>query len=630
MLYFAWISSHSTPFDPVAHARQDLAILDLVISEEEGLAPSFTLEVANPGIAGILSSGHRYALISEQSAGDAEPILLARGKVAGCPSELSGATISLEFTCVGPDADEALTDFADTLRTDDSSYDPIFVSESEAEAPESALMGRPESFYWDRKTLEIGTSHMIEGGRVVDLGGQVLEGLKVRLTEPPVRHAKLTVSCGWEQRARGTMSLKPAIGPAISSFTYEDVESWWPAEGASLGDGGGWTMSESELGRPTEGLSGEIPGGTYEDDPLPGGYHLILRKKTYTVKKLTARYEYSQQREEVLTLLGEVGIQDVLGDDRVSELSDISLRDPSYDATTPEWEPIHIYDVGDRTQHNGKCFECAIAHTSVDFWAEYVSVVEPSGFTHLERQWSRVDSQAPLSDPRRASFFSTARGRRSVEFGIEVLRKHLLSRARCVEITCDVPWALGRDLTVDDSVRVETTKIPGGEAVGKLTRLELRADDQGIRIASLTIACSVGTGEPSPAPDFGTSDYFDDDYGPITYGPTVTVADRETASGVVYAWPDLQPSQPVNAFRLGDRPYSIIESTLRNQANSQELEARWTGLTGGNPVQALAENPTRWNLRLRPLPQSDVKRLKYLVSCQPMECNQGINLGATA
>lgn len=175
-----------------------------------------------------------------------------------------------------------------------------------------------------------------------------------------------------------------------------------------------------------------------------------------------------------------------------------------------------------------------------------------------------------------------------------------------------------------------TTKIPGGEATGKLTRLELHADDQGVRIASLTIACSVGTWEPAPEPDFGVSDYFADDYGFVEYGPTVEIADRETATGVVYAWPDLQASQPVNAFRLGDRPYSTIESTVRNQAPTQELAARYEGLVDSNPVQALAENPTRWNLRLRPLPQSDVKKLKYLVACKPMECNQGINLGAEA
>jgi hypothetical protein len=286
--------------------------------------------------------------------------------------------------------------------------------------------------------------------------------------------------------------------------------------------------------------------------------------------------------------------------------------------------------VGDRIQYNGKSYICAIAHVSADFFAQFQAVIDPSGFSHLEEQWTRTESLAPLGDPRRPAYFSTDRGRRSVEFAIEILRKFLLSRARCVELSFDVPWALARDLTVDDSIRIETSRIPGGEATGKLVRLELRADDHGTRVASLTVACAVGTGDPAPAPDYGLSDYFDDDFVVTSYDGTIPLADRVTDSGVVYEWPTLTPSTPVNAFRLSDRPYAVLASEWRNMANSQILEARWAGLTGGNPVQALAEHPTRLDLRLRPLPQSDLKRLKYVVACKPMVCPRGINLGATA
>ena len=636
MLYFAWIPSWTTPFDPVAHARQDLDVLSLEITEEEGAAPGFTIEVANPGIGGIIGVGSRYAVISEQAAGDAVPVLLARGKVAAAPSELTGPVITLEFTGVQPDAINSLRAYADTLRTNDAFYDDLFVSQTETFQPETALNGRPVSFYWDRKTLVISTSSIVTGSRTVDLGGQALEGLQIRLTEPPVRHAKMRVSVSWDQRAAGTTDIKGQIARALGNgitfgtYTWQDVTGWWPTVGSSIGDSNGWTITKSKLTQVGQYISPEIDGGSYHaaDDGATNPTRIKLRALTFRVDALSASYQYSQPRQESIELLAEIGIQDVLGDDRIETLSDIDLQDPTIDPTLNNWRQRTAYAVGNIVSYNGRAWRCEIAHTSETFFAIYALIEVPGGGSSLQAQWKQINSNSALGDPRRAAYFATDRGRRSVEHAIEILRCFLLKRARCLELTFDVPWAAGRDLTVDDSVRVEWSQIPGGEATGKVTRISLRADGRGNRLASITAGISVGTGNPSDPPEYATSDYFDasEQYSTGDYDVPSSTSDRVSATGVVYGWPTIQPQIRTEPFSLGNASYAVVSATGYNTAGAQLTAAWYTGAGGGDPVAAI--QPTALQVRMRDLTPIDNAAISFLVTCKPMLCSKGIELGA--
>jgi hypothetical protein len=260
----------------------------------------------------------------------------------------------------------------------------------------------------------------------------------------------------------------------------------------------------------------------------------------------------------------------------------------------------------------------------------------PNGGITKAPQWEIVPGLSPLGDLRRPAYFSTDRGRRSVEHSIERARKYLLQKARCIEVSFDCAWSVARDLTVDDSVRLEWTKLPGGEAIGKVISLSLRADGDGNRIATVKIGVCVGTGGATVDPGSDPSEYFDDNYvGDPDYSMNVSTTDRQTASGVVYGWPDIQPRQPVNPFRLTSTAYSIRDISAENLAISQWFAcgAAMVGFSDSIEVDdgleaVLARRKSRVSVTMRDLSQSDIDRLSYIVVCQPISCPMGINLAS--
>jgi hypothetical protein len=110
-----------------------------------------------------------------------------------------------------------------------------------------------------------------------------------------------------------------------------------------------------------------------------------------------------------------------------------------------------------------------------------------------------------------SQYFSTDRGRQSIEYLASILRSHLLWSARCVTITFDCDWLRGSQLSTRMTATLHDPRIAGGIALGKIKTVEMVMDQTGAAICHVTIACCVGKGTAiTEVP--GDAEYVDDDY----------------------------------------------------------------------------------------------------------------------
>lgn len=607
MLYFAWISDPMTTFDPLTHAREDLQVFRLRIHEQAGLVPVVECDIRNPGIAGLLTRTERYALISEQSADDIEPVLLARGRLVGVPTELASDPVTIELQCVPENEDDVLRAAADAIRVGEvefdpdspdenaESYDPLYVGQDGDEDPSTALDGRLEEWRWDRRTLALSRSSMITGP-LIDIGSNALDGsVSAKLLDPPKSKMRLRVVASWTQEAKGVQTL-PIDGGNIEvdTYTYDDLISRFPQPGTPIGADTGWMLAEAEI----KDLGGTVSFEFDQQTPskYPPGALLVMKSHTLQVN-LRASYDYRQQREEILDIVMPSGCQDVLGDDKTEFVEVINLNNLSVDIYTDEWtyeDPdtleIKQYAIGDTVTAYGRTWICVHAHAATEAFQPYLDEVQ---------LWDRTTSQAAMRDLRSPRLFDTNRGRRAVRHAIRRLRRKLVQRARALEVSFECAWGLAREMTTDHRVRIEYRQLPGGEATGKVREIELTADDRGRRIARVVIGVLLGTG--------------------AVQSPTVG---SESTDGVVYTMSGKEPRIPVDAYSLADKAPSVFE--LINNAASQTTAM----LVAADLEATLASMPTVATIGFEPLREEDLLPRRLSVVCQPPMIPAGINLTA--
>lgn len=153
----------------------------------------------------------------------------------------------------------------------------------------------------------------------------------------------------------------------------------------------------------------------------------------------------------------------------------------------PEISGIGLYQVCTGIGTTGllrPAFPSTIGATVVDGTATWTCIGSAGAFIGV-----------PIGDVSRSAYFPTDRGVRSVEYLLSVARAHLLARARVVEITfdCLIDRAIG--LTCRNSARLFDQRLPGGQAVGKITSVTLKGDGPSGKFnATITIACAIGRG----------------------------------------------------------------------------------------------------------------------------------------
>jgi hypothetical protein len=592
-------------------------VLSATISEAEDsdiIVPVFKATIRNPGISGIVTgSGRYYALVD-----DGEE--LCRGKMLSIPSSLGGARVEMEFHCKPPASDDVIQAAADALRTGEvdydpdapaverdaaEAYDPLFQSRDPSDDPASALVGRPEVWRWDRKTLAITRTHLTDGAALHDIGRNGLsgkgssDGPSIKIGQPPKKTAQLRLTASWTQEAKGRQSV--SISDTVTTFSWQDFQQAFPHPGDSIGSNSGWTFYSASIdGIDDAALSTFLLNGDRFGWAANG--HVKCRPKAVSFS-LCSAFDYRQQRQEHVLLSLRAGVQDVLYDEQSkSPVENIDLAQLTIDNVTPEWlyedpdtfERMH-YDVGDEVLASDRAWTCLIAHDATDDFL----VRDPVSGDAL---WERRDKRAPLKDSKSPRFLDTDRGVRAIRHGLRRLHRIVLKQSRCAEVSFDVEWSLGKNITCADSCRVEHPLIPGGEATGKVTSVTAQIAEGGSRSVSVTISCADGDGSAAPVVGSG----------------------QEETAGIVYVRTTPGVKEPVNAYGLAaksPRVYSIV-----NDWTVQEAAGNSAALAGEDPVVALGQYPTQLRLAFDPIAEQDVIVRRLSVTTLPVFIPRGINL----
>lgn len=615
MLGLQFIPTYNTAFDPETAADNAFFVLSGGIYESrvgKRIEPYFKATVENPGIAGWMPTANRYAILWEKRSDDAQPILLARGRLVPLPSGMAGSTIELTFKCLPPSADDILKAAANFLRTgeavdydpdapladriDAEYYDPVYYGAGAEDDPETALSARPEVWRWDRRTLSIGRTHLVDSAITHDVGYEgVGEPPSLSISQPPRPISKLRVTASWTQVAKGKQSVFGS--DQIETFTFEDFIANFPKPGTAIGANTGWTLDEAKINSVSNGSPSwlTISGGKFG---AASGGQLQVRPKVIDFT-LRAAFDYQQQRQEILTISMPSGLQDLPAeDDEVEIVETLNLSSLNIDGSTPEWlyedeetlEP-KIYAVGDEVLANGRAWTCLVAHTA----AEDFTPRDPATDTQI---WQIREKRAPLRNPAASHFLDSDRGIRAVRHAILRLARTNLERSQCGETTFEIPWLLGREMTCADSVRIAHRRLPGGELVGKVVSLELLIEEGGKRSARVTLASIPGTDAATPTP----------------------AARQQQTGGVVYSTSYAGVRAPVNAAALSSAVPGIY--AFENTWSQQLLAADGQP----DPIAVIGSMPTRLKIAFTPLREEDLLVRRMSIMCEPLALPRQINL----
>ncbi len=616
MIYLAWLSSHTEPFNPVTHARNEFkAFRGSIAEREEGdiIVPYFTVEIKNPGIQGIAGQTLRYAVISEKRHGQAAAEEIARGRLTGLPTELGDRKCTLEFMCVPPDQDAVLRAAADLLRRGEEDYDPeaepevrepleqydpLFFDSNADEDPVTAILARPQLWRWNRKTLVPELVHLVNGETEHVIHHAFRNNWSFRVGVPPKPVSKLRVTCAYTQEARGVQNSNN-IGN-FATMTWQDFMSKLPKAGDPIGSDSGWFFDSFVAWSYPQEFPFRVQANSPEYGDAQGAWISVRPHDVYY--DWTARYEYQQAREEILDISMSADIQTVVGGDKIEVIETLNLGQLNIDLITDQWEfedattlERKHYNVGDRVQFDGRCWSCVEEHDATEvFTAVYGA----------QTLWAPAPKYCAVRDMRTPRFFDIDRGVRAVRYAVRRLQRHVLKASRAAEIGFKVAWATALNITTKDSVRVENKSMPGGEAVGKVTSVELVIDGH-IRYGLITIAVPIGKGSAAPTPDEG--EFL---AGDVVYKPTYG-----------------RISIPVNAYTLATEG-AIIHDVLRpfgEQANNADLAS----FGGVDPVRAISSTPTQLRIGFKPIQEEDLLRRRIAVHCKPISVPKGIDISPT-
>ncbi|WP_125461945.1 hypothetical protein [Rhizobium sp. Kim5] len=603
------MAAWNTPFDSALHCKNQFEVFDFHSREsEEGDVIRFMFEatVKNYHMTSLVGLNQQYFVYSERAEGDLAPRQVCRGRINLVPVELGDVTARLEFVAVPPREDLVLRAAANALRVgeidydadalpedrfDADRYDPVYFDVDAVLDPATALLARSEFWRFDPVTL-LPERVSITDGRTEHLvpSGLRSGGISLQVDNPPKPVTRLRVSAQFAQRNRSRQDFNRTN--TIRTYTFDDFLSAMPKAGDPIGSDTGWSFDTVEV---TEVVPSILPLRVQANSSNYGdaaGSYLRLRAKEVTVN-WRAYHDYEQAREEIVDIEMPVALERPVADELVENVEVLQLGDINADHTTPMWEYEHPdtlirrhYNVGDAVQYNGRRFVCLVEHDATSRFAMYSGIPK-------EKYWSRAFTKlAPQADRRLATYFGTRRGKRSIRYAVNRLRRIVTLRARCAVLTFSIPYLDARDMSCADTIRIEVPRV--GEVVGKIISIERTIDNRGQRLAEIRIAATNGDG--TLPPEAGE--------------------DQEQTGDLAYASTYGRLYEPVDAVGLDTiGPYADI---VDNDASVQETVALDAEAVGLDPVAAIGKNPTRWTIAYPSLREEDLVARRITVRTEPL------------
>jgi hypothetical protein len=566
--FFAWVNAADSTWSS-AFAREDEDVFDLKVSHSEGEYPTATVLIRNPNVGLLAPSRKQWAWVSYAGGDTAGPVPVFFGRIAGNAVSMADDVIQLALRARPKDVQEQKEALAETLRVTPY-WDPVWIRPERRLDPEQVLESRTQLWHFSRLGGAVTVSDILDGedGTETFTEDDYFEGsISVSLGEQPLRNVSVEADVAWVQKAVGYVNLSQAIIDAfhdagsqreglISSFTGQGLMSDWPQKDDDIG--AGWFVYDTSLTR-EDGISVPLEYSKtkckYKEEPDSGEKDppskFKLRMALWQIRPtFYAGYDVERRRIERVKFTISADVQPLWTDaeDQESELLKFSSNDIA-----------ELIDDADTTS-----------------------------------------AMAPIRDVRRAQYFTTDRGQQSIKYLLMVARAHLLSRARAVTISIDIPFERALDLSCRKSATIVSPTLPGGVAVGKIVGYSFGVDENGESFGTVTIACSVGRGN-SVAGAAGESEY-DDDYAESDYGEITGLVDEVTAGELTYVPPDDPPNDDgVDFFDMRAAnnvlTCAVIQGGEAEQREILKLKYRLVS----DAVEALNNKHTILDIIMRPL-----------------------------
>lgn len=479
--YFALVDSDETTFTS-EHHRYDEYVFAFERILKEGAIPTLSVTMKNPGA--LLAPGRKlWAWLAWNDGSTVRPLFF--GRIVGIPSDLQAETIVVQFVARPLDFVSRKATAASALKVLPF-YDPVCVDPNFRDDPDTVLEGYSSLWCHDPVTHAVTAEDLIVGsaGTKTFAAGEVFyDSLKTTISGQPKRAVTLNGTVGWTQQDANSFAVDT---PVLTTYDGGQSVDAWPKPGTSIGQG--WTVDQATAGDAY--AVADVPnaeGSFHFEDKSPrhnngdtinfdvrwsrpifkgnafpvdvtstsqvrvgdpdsgqaGSINVNISTTWAAVSKiatsLSVRYEAKRDRSETLTITMQADLQPVLVEDD--------------EPVEPEVINVSGADVG-----------------------------------------SPIDTVIPIGEVSRRAYFPTARGRQTVEHYLCRMRARLVSTARPFGATFDTPFATTEPLRLTQNGYMSHRRLPGGEAIGKITETHLRADgSSGVMSGSVTLACAVGT-----------------------------------------------------------------------------------------------------------------------------------------
>jgi hypothetical protein len=195
------------------------------------------------------------------------------------------------------------------------------------------------------------------------------------------------------------------------------------------------------------------------------------------------------------------------------------------------------------------------------------------------------------------SYFPSARGQNSIQYLISIMRARMLYRSRAVRVGFECPFDTGLSITCRKTVTLTDSRLPGGQAFGKVTGVEHTiVGDLGEELCRVIFGCTVGK-DNVITPVSGTPVYVNG-YVAGYQAVTGAVVLASGYSNVGYTPPIFQVDDDTLVFPLDKAQIFVSERTVGDITAQEQgilaahsIMASSAGLYGLPPVVAPGQSP---------------------------------------
>ncbi|MGB0919595.1 MAG: hypothetical protein ACPGUZ_03680 [Holosporaceae bacterium] len=555
--FFAWDTKEAS-FDAAKHTRVDLDVLHLTITQSEN-EPALAL-VVTP-LQDIKAHNKQAFLSIKTSHGDV--VCLFRGTLHKNPEKKDAHTLAFTLIAQSPDHPQQL-DALLTQHKQSAFYDPLFIAPASENDPRLITLVRPVHFYTDRITHKTTLSSLFEGEKVHDITHAYEQKSFVFKThKPPLDTLDVTLEVEWIQKAHGFLSLKNPIRrlfpqKAISTFTGKALQKTWPKAGTTLGRSGYW-IAASAL--------------TQNTRHKPKSTKVWLHKKAHRFctrltqsffdARLVIGWLLNQKRTEKLTFQLRHLYRKKAHTDGTHRTLHLSLKRPLRRlAAEPFWAPYTAYTKGERMQHHNTCYQCTDDHqSSYDF-------ANDTKFWTVTQKWSNA-----LQNANTTSFFLLDRGKKALNYAIDLAKNQMAQSARFVKLSVTLPLEAFHAITTNDSLTLKLPFAPFKHATGKITHYQMIFDGTtGEKTIRVTSALCAGRKPPQKILGDTKNTYCDDYAKDYTHNKHTVFT---TPGGLFYN--DFKAQVPQDDYaKLTLQPeHHLLQSLkIHNLPAQQEAKAR--------------------------------------------------------